>query len=91
MQTPIEDCTPALNDVRTDRLEVAQVAPRGEVGFVRIEQSSPPASSHAGFVRLDGRAAGTELLRLAACVLELRARIGVDELTRLDSLEPVPL
>jgi hypothetical protein len=43
------------------------------------------------FVRLEGRAAGAELLCLATGVFELGASIGVDELTRLDSLEPVSL
>jgi hypothetical protein len=40
-------------------------------------------------VRLEGRAAGAELLRRAACVLELGARVGVDKQTGLDSLETV--
>jgi hypothetical protein len=42
-------------------------------------------------VRLQGRAAGAELLRLAARVLEFRTRVRVDELTRLDPLEAVTL
>jgi hypothetical protein len=35
--------------------------------------------------------AGTELLRLAACVFELGACVGVDEQAGLDSLETVAL
>jgi hypothetical protein len=42
-------------------------------------------------VGLDGGAAGAELLCFAACVLELGARVGVDELARLDPLETVTL
>ena len=44
-----------------------------------------------GLVGLDGGAVGAELDRLAACVLELRAHVGVDEIARLDPLEPVLL
>jgi hypothetical protein len=43
------------------------------------------------FVRLDGGAAGAELLRLAACVFELGTSVGVDQLTGFDPLEPVTL
>ena len=43
------------------------------------------------FVGLDGGATGAELLRFAACVFELRAGVGVDELTGLDPLEAVTL
>jgi hypothetical protein len=43
------------------------------------------------FVRLDGGAAGAELLRLAARVLELGAGVGVDEPAGLDLLELVTL
>jgi hypothetical protein len=46
--------------------------------------------SRARLIRLDGGAAGTELLRLAPGVLELGARVGVDQLAGLDPLEPVP-
>jgi hypothetical protein len=42
------------------------------------------------FVGLECRAAGSELLRLAAGVFELRARVGVDQLAGLDPLEAVP-
>jgi hypothetical protein len=40
---------------------------------------------------LDGRAAGAELLRLAARVFELRTRVGIDELAGFDPLEAVTL
>jgi hypothetical protein len=43
------------------------------------------------FVRLDSRAAGAELLRLATSVFELGAGVCVDEQTGFDPLEPVPL
>jgi hypothetical protein len=43
------------------------------------------------FVRPDGRAAGTELLCLAARVFELGAGVGVDELAGFDPLEPMTL
>ena len=43
------------------------------------------------FVRLDGGAAGAELLRLAARVFELGACVSVDEQAGLDSLEAVML
>jgi hypothetical protein len=43
----------------------------------------------APLVRLEGCAAGAELLRLAARVFELRSRVGVDELAGLDPLEAV--
>jgi hypothetical protein len=42
-----------------------------------------------GFGRLDGRAAGAELLGLAAGVFERRAGVGVDQVTGLDADEPV--
>jgi hypothetical protein len=42
-------------------------------------------------VGLDGGAARAELLRLAAGVFELGARVGVDELAGLDPLEAVTL
>jgi hypothetical protein len=41
--------------------------------------------------RPNGRAAGTELLCLAARVFELGAGVGVDELASLDPLEAVTL
>jgi hypothetical protein len=43
------------------------------------------------FVRPNGRAAGTELLCLAARVFELGAGVGVDELAGFDPLEPMTL
>jgi hypothetical protein len=43
------------------------------------------------FVRPHGRAAGTELLCLAARVFELGAGVGVDELASFDPLEPMTL
>jgi hypothetical protein len=43
------------------------------------------------FVRPDRRAAGTELLCLAARVFELGAGVGVDELASFDPLEPMTL
>jgi hypothetical protein len=43
------------------------------------------------FVRLNGRAAGTELLCLAARVFELGAGVGIDELASFDPLEPMTL
>jgi hypothetical protein len=42
-------------------------------------------------VRPDGRAAGTELLCLAARVFELGAGVSVDELASSDPLEPMTL
>jgi hypothetical protein len=48
-------------------------------------------SSRHWLVRLDGRAAGAELLRLAPGVFELGAGVGVDELAGLDPLEAVML
>jgi hypothetical protein len=41
------------------------------------------------FVRLNGGAAGPELLCLATRVFELGAGVGVDELASFDPLEPV--
>ena len=41
-------------------------------------------------VRLQGRASGAEFRGLLARVFELGPRIGVDELSGLDSLEAVP-
>jgi len=52
---------------------------------------APLHSLRPRFVRLDGGAAGAELLRLAARVLELGAGVGVDELAGFDPLEPVTL
>jgi hypothetical protein len=43
------------------------------------------------FVRPNGRAAGTELLCLAARVFELGAGVSVDELASFDPLEPMTL
>jgi hypothetical protein len=43
------------------------------------------------FVRPNGRAAGSELLCLAARVFELGAGVGVDELAGLDPLEAMTL
>jgi hypothetical protein len=40
---------------------------------------------------LDGGAAGAELLCLAACVFELGAGVGVDELAGFDPFEAVTL
>src|SRR5512145_3318988 len=57
---------------------------------VGCQRRGPCPSSIVGFVSLEGRAAGAELLRLAARVLELGSGVGVDELTRLYSLEAVP-
>jgi hypothetical protein len=42
-------------------------------------------------VGLDGGAARAELLCLAACVFELGAGVGVDQLTCFDPLEAVAL
>ena len=42
-------------------------------------------------VRLDGRAAGAELLCFAARVFELGARVGVDQLAGLNPFEAVTL
>jgi hypothetical protein len=56
-----------------------------------IHSSETRNSGSCGLVRLNGRAAGAELLCLAARVLELRSRVGVDELPGLDPLEAVPL
>jgi len=42
-------------------------------------------------VRLDGRAAGAELVRLAPGVFELGARVGVDQLAGLNPFEAVTL
>jgi hypothetical protein len=46
---------------------------------LRLVQPFTRVSSGAGFVRLEGRAARAEFLRLAACVFELRACVRVDE------------
>jgi hypothetical protein len=43
------------------------------------------------FIRPHGRAAGTELLCLAARVFELGAGVGVDELASFDPLESMTL
>ena len=70
--------------------EVAQPAQRGEVGAFRVEHRGQRGLLIARrFVRLEGGAAGAELLRLAAGVLELGAGVGVDELPGLDPLEAV--
>jgi hypothetical protein len=52
---------------------------------------APLHSLRPRFVRLDGGAAGAELLRLTTRVLELGTSVGVDQLTGLDPLEPVTL
>ena len=44
-----------------------------------------------GLERLDRGSVGAELHCLAACVLELRAGVGRDEVAALDPLEAVPL
>jgi hypothetical protein len=51
----------------------------------------PPRSLGLRLVRLDGGAAGAELLRLAAGVFELGPGVRVDELPGLDPLEAVTL
>src|SRR5919199_1121839 len=67
-------------------------APRRRLLRACARMGSRWPSSLAPFrlVGLDRRAAGAEALRLAPRVLERRPGVGVDELTRLDSLEPVP-
>jgi hypothetical protein len=45
----------------------------------------------ARLVRLDGGAAGAELLRLATRVFELGAGVSVDELAGFDPVEAVTL
>ena len=50
---------------------------------------APLHSLRPRLVGLDGGAASAELLRLPARVLELGARVGVDELAGLDPLDAV--
>jgi hypothetical protein len=50
---------------------------------------APLHSLGTRFVGLDGGAAGTELLCLAARVFELGAGVGVDELAGFNPLEPM--
>jgi hypothetical protein len=81
---------PAVSATEFDHLlaaEAHQPAQRSEVA------SSGPStlSLRDRGVRLHGRAASAELLRLPARVLEPRAGVGVDVLTGLDSLKRVPL
>src|SRR5439155_11350200 len=71
-----DDCG---HDVRGDGLRRLSFQLPGSALFMRR------------FVRLDGGAAGAELLRLAARVFELGACVGVDEQAGLDSLEAVTL
>ena len=60
---------------------------RGSLPLCRAQDSR----SAGGFVRLDGVAAGAEVLRLATRVFELGARVGIDQLAGLDPLEAVTL
>jgi hypothetical protein len=75
----LEQAFPIEWDVRGDRRRLYSI-------FVALLHSLGPR-----LVGLDGRAAGAELLRLAACVFELGSGVGVDELAGLDPLEPVTL
>jgi hypothetical protein len=68
-----------------DPMSVAMGCASGHFSF----QAS--AFTHAHFVRPNGRAAGTELLCLAARVFELGAGVSVDELAGFDPLEPMTL
>ena len=66
---------------------------RGARSTGRAPQSSPSpeGASDSRPVRLHRGAAGAELLGLSSRLLELRTRVRVDQLPRLDPLEPVPL
>jgi len=75
-------------------LEHALALERNQRGDRRRLDSVVVAPLHSlahRLVGLDGGATGTELLRLAARVFELRAGVGVDELAGLDPLEAVTL
>jgi len=82
-----EEALSAADVEDTFALEWNDVRDRGsfDPGFV--------ASLHRlrlRLVRLEGGAAGAELGRLCACVFELGAGVGVDELSGFDLLEAVP-
>jgi hypothetical protein len=78
---------PAAADVENaPTVQRDQTADRGGLGpfFVASLHRLP-----LRLVRLQGGAAGAELGGLAPRVLELRPGVGIDELARLDSFEPV--
>jgi hypothetical protein len=56
---------------------------------LKVRESRDTSLPGLRLVRLQCRAAGTELLRLTTGVLELRASVRIDELSGLDSLEAV--
>jgi hypothetical protein len=58
---------------------------------LKVRESRDTSLPGLRLVRLQCRAAGAELLRLAPRVLELRTGVCIDELTGLNPLEAVTL